>query len=118
MAVITLATRSVRSGTITTPNRLVNANSVGPIGVQFDIAEPDLSNPAKTATLTIQRSTDGGATWETWAAVTWQGGPETLPGKNRQPGVFGEASEIRGQRVRARVVLDASLTTGVTLITP
>lgn len=117
MPVITLATRTVRSGTITTPSRAINANATGQIGLQFDIAEPDLSDPTKTATLTTQRSTDGGNTWQTWSAMTWQGGPPTAP-KNRQPGLFGEAAEVRGQRVRAVVVLGASITTGVVIVLP
>lgn len=116
--IITITTRAVRSGTITTAARNIPAGMVGNIWLRFDIAEPDLSDPAKSATLRIQRRLNASSAYADWAAMSWQGGPETKPGANRQPSIGGPAEELAGQQARMIAVLTQSITTGLIIELP
>lgn len=116
--IITVSARQVRSGTVTTGARNIPAGSTGSIMLRFDIAEPDLSDPAKTATLTIQRRANAQAPWLAWVAMSWQGGPATKPGGQRQPAVGGNVAEVAGQQVRLIAALSQSLNTGLVIELP
>ena len=115
---ITLTTRAFRSGTITTAGRNIQAGTVGSVMLRFDIAEPDLSDPAKTASLQVQRRTGPPAAWLDWAGMTWQDGPATKPGANRQPSIGGDAAELAGWQVRLIATLDQPITAGLVLELP
>lgn len=117
MPTITLATRSVRAGSFSAA-RNIAANVSGVYNIALDVAEPDLSDPAKTASIVVERSPDGGATWQFVRAITWQGGPPTRPGASRQPACGGAAAEIAGFRARGTVTLGASTNTGLIIVLP
>src|SRR3990167_2363674 len=114
-----ILSKTLRSGSFVTDEVSIPANVKGFVSVAFDILETDLRNPALTAALKVETSSDNGATWQFLFGMTWQGNSALRNGLLvGQPAVTIGTDAlwlVAGERIRAWVMLSEPFTTGIVL---
>lgn len=79
--------RNVPAGVFTGPAQDVAAN-VNNVELSVIMNDADVVDPANSLSLLVERSFDGGATWQPWGSSGWQGDPGNfLHGTYHPPGM-------------------------------
>lgn len=116
MPTITLLNRGNRSGTFTTPSYAVPVGTTGTWLLRTNMLESDLAATGYSASVIVEVSDDGGASWRVWAAFIWESGVVTKAGPTvHNSGVGGPIDALAGRTIRARVTLTRQTRLGFAL---
>lgn len=108
----TVPSGSKAAGTYSIPETLV-PDGYTVAALSLTIAALDYQAAATHIAANCEFSTDGGATWQAGGAFEFQGGG--VQGANGNPGVTIYRDAIAGQRIRASITLNRTMTIGGSL---
>jgi len=110
--VVTVATQAYPAATYSIAASLIPAGyTVGTL--LLTIAAADFGNVATVISAGCEFSTDGGTTWVPGGSFGFQGGG--TQGTNIGPGITIYRAGLAGQRIRASITLNRTVTVGGTL---
>lgn len=116
MAIITLLSRTNRSGTVVSAGVNVPADVTGRYWLRTNILNTQIVDPTRSITINVEFSTDGGINWLPWCSMAWTGSATIWKGTGN-PGCVFDPSVLRGFQIRAAITMSRTSSVGLVLET-